>query len=135
MKNCIIIKFYRNENFYTSDYHDLMIDVYPKLVDELATFLQSKGKELFFTCHTPYDLILCNPMAEILYTGEISQEEKEKCIETLKLISSDWIRPGRRIKEVSTLRLVRFHRIEEDELVFVNESEVDCSNCVLGADK
>lgn len=42
MKNCIIIKFYRNENLYTSDYHDLMIDVYPKLVDELATFLQSK---------------------------------------------------------------------------------------------
>lgn len=90
MNDTIIIKLFRND-FAFDDYHDWMIDVYPRFLEELKQYLQLRGKKLYFTCTTAMNLLSGDTIAEILYTGTLSLEEREKCIETLKLLSSDYV--------------------------------------------
>lgn len=139
MKDYVIIKLYRNE-FSDTDYHDWMIDSYPLFVEELYEFLKERGKTLYFNCCCSNGLdeipVSGNPMAEIEYTTKLSQEEKDKCVEILKKMSSDleWeeVRKGNRKKfesnEHSTLTLVRLKKIDpNEELIEIDVENVDCS--------
>ena len=65
MNDTIIIKLFRND-FAFDDYHDWMIDVYPRFLEELKQYLQLHGKKLYFTCTTAMNLLSGDTIAEIL---------------------------------------------------------------------
>ena len=140
MKDIVLIKLYRNE-FSDNDYHDWMIDRYPLFAEELKKHLQERGKSFYLMCLSSDTLngAPCNgnPFAEIEYTGSLTQEEKQNCLETLKKLSSDleWYQTknGRKketkSREFSTLTLVKIRKIKEDEeLLELSECEVDCAD-------
>ena len=139
MKDIILIKLYRNE-FSCNDYHDWMLDRYPLFVKELERYIQEKGKSVYLICMAT-NIIDCTPLAkpfaEIEYTGNFSPDEREKCFDVLKRLSSDieWYteKIGRKkeltYREFSTLMLVKIRKIEQsEELIEVDKCKVDCSN-------
>ncbi len=143
MKEVVLIKFYRND-FSDDDYHDWMIEVYCHFVQALEDYFIERGKRFYFMPLSPNVWhsapVNGTPFAEIEYTGTISVDEKQECIKTLQKLSSDieWYeeKKGRKkeliYREFSSLKLVKFRRLEMDEeLVFLEEMPVNCSSQIL----
>lgn len=120
-KDLVIIKVYRNND--TSDLRDLMLDELGENIKELKEFGDQIKKEIFFTVLDASELSETNltTFAEIEYTGELSPDEKEYYIETIKhfTISGEYNYKKRSLEIIkhNDLQGVIFKKLTNEEYV------------------
>ena len=114
MENLIIIKIYLNES--ASDaYHDLSIEEKENAIKSIKIALPSKDVRIVAFDNYGYDI---EPFAEVEYTGNLSEKEKNACIQAVKDLSADgeFISNGKEneLVEKTTVDLIKFHRIDDE---------------------
>lgn len=82
----VIIKIYRNE-ISCNDYSDIMIDDYEEKVQELHKYGQKIGKKILF--HIYNSSVSCDNFAEITTDFNLTEQEKNYFIETIKFFCGD----------------------------------------------
>lgn len=89
MKNTVFIKLYRND-WENDDWHDMHLDEFPKKIAALHKYAKKIGKNVYFTaCQA---VVLCTQFdcfAEVIYDGELSEEEKCNYVDVIKFYARD----------------------------------------------
>lgn len=119
----IMIKHYMSE--LDDDYHDINIDKLWQLVEKMSAYAKENGRELIYTTMTndcqrglPVNT---DVFAEISYTGELSETEKNSYVNFLKRLSyNETYSENRATKPRCMLKLVRFSKINDEILIIKN---------------
>ncbi len=88
MKDTVIIKVYRND-IACGEYHDITLDEFDLKIKELKNFAEQIGKKVYFTVCNALDCADFDCFAEVVYSGELSVQEKEKYTEIIKFFAKD----------------------------------------------
>ncbi len=103
MKNTVLIKLYRN-NIINGDWHDMNLDEFPKKIAALRKYGKKIGKNVSFTvCQALDKCTQFDCFAEIIYDGELSEEEKSTYVDAIKFYARDAYL-GARFMEEYTLK-------------------------------
>ena len=127
MKDVLTIKFYRGQ-IRDDDYHDMVIDKYQKIFQQLTDYFKAKNTVVFITYLDTYLPPLdTTPFADVEYTGELSQADKDFCVQQLVAMSGDWFysRKARTCKEYSTIKLVKFAKISSSDVYLLKKTEIN----------
>lgn len=123
----IIFKIYRNSM--DGDYHDLMIDAYSKIAKELKAATDSHNRELILISNfadNVDNIIVNTPYLEVLYSDELTREEKELYIGIVKKLFSDGGVSNGTIAEHIPECIVRFSPLPgSDSFEVIPKSESD----------
>ena len=67
------------------------------------------------------------PFADVEYTGELSQADKDFCVQQLVAMSGDWFysRKAQTCKEYSTIKLVKFAKISSSDVYLLKKTEIN----------
>lgn len=111
----IIIKIYRND-FSSSAFHDLEIEPYEEVQENLKNYVESIGRRLYIVGLYGVDLIDTTPFAEIEYGGSLSENEKQTMIRHLKNFFSDAFEDGEELTPCNCLKTVIFKNVSQTEI-------------------
>lgn len=133
MKYVVTIKFYRGQ-IVDTDYHDMILEEYKKLFKQLKDYFKAKNTAVFITYLDTYLPPLdTTPFAEVEYTGDLSQEDKDFCVQQLVAMSGDWFysRKTDSCTEYSTLKLVKFAKISPSDVYLLKKTELNLLDNVI----
>lgn len=130
----IIFRVYRNS--LDGEYHDFMVDAYTEIVKKLKAVAKIYHKELIllsnFADHAE-NIIVNTPYLEVLYSGELLQEEKEVYLNIAKRLFSEndyFDIDSDKNEEYIPKIVVRFSKLSTDDCFEVIEKE-NCDNISL----
>lgn len=98
MKKTVVIKLYR-PNFTCGEFHDVKLGEFDSEIKELKRFASAIGKEIYFTVCQNLDCAEFDCFAEIIHSGELSDEEKNRYISAVKFFARDAEIAGKQLKE------------------------------------
>ena len=114
--NYLVVKLYIND--IQGDYHDIMVNKWESLMNEMIDYANANGKKMYFASLTTDQFIGlpidCTPFAEIEYTGNINDDEKKQYIEYVRKFSMSAQIKGKNLEEVNTLKMVKFRKIDDE---------------------
>ena len=112
----VIIKLYANEM--QGDFHDLSIEGFEKLFQEMQDYAKGNGKKLYFASMTTDQTIgiplACTPFAEVEYTTPLTEEEKKQYVEYLKKLCMNAEIEKKYLIDFPTLTMVKFKKIDDE---------------------
>lgn len=121
MENIIIVKVFRSE--YDNDWHDLNMDLYQNKMDEIKMDFLGKGTKLFVSVCAYLDICEFDTVASVEYTDELSEKEKKKIVELIKMFSEDaeYGNDGKNwyITPKDTLKLIEFVKIDRENIFLI----------------
>ena len=88
MKDTVIIKVFRND-ITCGEYHDITLDQFDLKIKELKDFADQIGKKVYFMVCNALDCADFDCFAEVVYSGELSVQEKEKYTDVIKFFAKD----------------------------------------------
>ena len=88
MHDTVSIKVYRND-IACGEYRDITLDEFDLKIKELKDFADHIGKNVYFTVCNAVDCADFDCFAEVVYSGELSEQEKEKYTDIIKFFSKD----------------------------------------------
>ena len=106
----IVIKLYLNEM--QGDCYDIHSEDFEKNYKNLQGYAESINRRLYLAPMTA-SLIGIDPFAEVEYTKDLSQEEKQNIVGYIKIFFTDGKVKGRELEEFNTLKMVKFEKIED----------------------
>ena len=130
MKDVVTIKLYKNEM--DTDYHDMMLECYPQLFADLQSYFSAKNTHLCIAyLHACMAVLDSTPFAEVEYTGELTKQDKDVCIDALMKLSGDWEYRSGGMCEFSQLQLIKFAKISRDDVYLVKKTKLNLCENVL----
>lgn len=120
----IIIKLYRNED--TTDMRDLKLDEFTEKINTLKKYGESINKKILFTVLSASEIAECNfsCFAEVEYSGEITQSEKDYIDEFLCDFSVmgeyDYSGKYLQMNHFQTLEAVIFKKLQNADIITFN---------------
>lgn len=117
MKNTVLIKLYRND-YENDDWHDMHLKNFKQKIAELHKYAKKIGKNVCFTaCQAVTQCTKFDCFAEVIYDGELSEEEKRIYVDVIKFYARDAYM-GSRFMEEYTIKPCRIAFIKSEfELV------------------
>ena len=117
--NYVTMKLYINE--IDGDWHDINEEEYEKSTAQIHEFAKQHNSRLFFTVVSNDGLIGpgidCDVFAQIEYTEELSEEEKNEYVAFLKEISKSAEVRGKYLTPYETLTMVSFRRVVSEVMI------------------
>lgn len=115
----VIIKHYIAD--LDSDYREINMDRIQRLLDKMKHYAKASGKQLLYAvmseCLDGFPVVQ-DTFADIEYTGELTDEEKNTYVQFLKRLSynEEYSERPNRIKLHCMLKLIRFRKITDEML-------------------
>lgn len=115
--NYIIFKLYRNSHFSDKYLHSITNE-YEKTIIDLASATKKHNRKLIFTSSygdNNANFFVNTPYLEVLYTGELPQEEKELYIKMAEKLFSDGDSVPDPSEEYTPELVVHFSKLPDDD--------------------
>ena len=115
--NYIIFKLYRNSHFSDKYLHSITNE-YEKTIIDLASATKKHNRKLIFTSSygdNNANFFVNTPYLEVLYTGELPQEERNLYIGLVKKLFSDGDSICRHVEAYTPELVVRFSKLPSDD--------------------
>lgn len=126
--NYIIFKLYRNSHF-SDEYFRLIINEYEKILKNLDSAAKEHNRKLIFTSSfgdNDANFFVNTPYLEVLYTGELPQEERALYLDLVKPLFGDGESDFKPLEMYTPEIVVRFSKLPSDDTFEVMpESNVD----------
>ena len=126
--NYIIFKLYRNSHFSDKYLHSITNE-YEKTIIDLASATKKHNRKLIFTSSygdNNANFFVNTPYLEVLYTGELPQEERALYLGLVKTLFGDGDRFFGLLEAYTPAVVVRFSKLTSDDTFEVMpESNVD----------
>lgn len=102
-----------------SDYREINMDKLGALLNEMKLYAKSSGKQLLYAVMSESCdgfPVVQDTFADIEYTGELSDEEKDNYVDFLKRLSynEEYSSRSDRMKLHCMLKLIRFRKITDE---------------------
>ena len=115
--NYIIFKLYRNSHFSDKYLHSITNE-YEKTIIDLTSATKKHNRKLIFTSSfgdNDANFFVNTPYLEVLYTGELPQEERNLYIGLVKKLFSDGDSICRHVEAYTPELVVRFSKLPNDD--------------------
>lgn len=115
--NYIIFKLYRNSHF-SDEYFRLIINEYEMILKNLDSAAKKHNRKLIFTSSfgdNDANFFVNTPYLEVLYNGELPQEERDLYIGLVKKLFSDGDSICRHVEAYTPELIVRFSKLPSDD--------------------
>ena len=126
--NYIIFKLYRNSHFSDKYLHSITNE-YEKTIIDLASATKKHNRKLIFTSSygdNNANFFVNTPYLEVLYTGELPQEERALYLDLVKPLFGDGESDFKPLEMYTPEIVVRFSKLPSDDTFEVMpESNVD----------
>lgn len=115
--NYIIFKLYRNSHF-SDEYLHSITDAYEKTIIDLASATKEHNRKMIFISSfgdNDTNFFVNTPYLEVLYNGELPQEERDLYIDFVKKLFSDGDHFFGHLEAYTPELVVRFSKLPDDD--------------------
>ena len=117
--NTIIIKLYTQVKL--GEFSDVYMDEFESLANEMKRYAKQRNGNLYFAAisRDTYEFPVDNDcFAEVEYTDELQNEDKQYYISSLRRLATDGSIDGNEMISFETLKFVKFRKIS-DEIIML----------------